>query len=139
MQHVTLGEIVATIGGIAVLATVVVKVWKPIRAIIRFLDDWNGRPERHDRAGKIIERGRPGFPAQLEAIRAQVENSHTTNLRDDIDELKADLKQHITISKQKDGEQEDTAKKLDEHIEQTDQLMPMLKDLHTKWSPPDHK
>lgn len=68
------------------------KAWPAVRKVSHFIDDLTGEPAR------------PGFPARpglmermasleetQEAIRHQVQNSHATNLRDDVDELKEGL------------------------------------------------
>lgn len=141
MSDISAGDVVATIAGIAVLAGALKLVWRPLREVRAFLESWNGRPERRDLAGKIIDPGTPGMPAtirslqaQVEKVRAQVENHHSSNLRDDIDDVKNSLKEHISISKEHDAAQAVTDKKLDDHIRQTESLMPMLEDLHRKWS-----
>lgn len=99
-------------------------LWKVIRwakpyakAAAAFLEDWNGEPERKDpNTGEVITPGKPSAPALLERMRHQVENSHKTALRDDLDvsirlgkeltvqvsELSAKLDQHIDIAKESD-------------------------------------
>ena len=84
-------------------------LWKParmlgkvVKSVAAFAEDWNGTPDRTDHTGAIIEKGRPGVPAILERVRAQVENSHGTVLRDDLDRSEAKL--------------DDLSRKLDEHI-----------------------
>lgn len=63
-----------------------------------FLEDWNGEPARIDPStGEVIEPAKPSAPALFERMRHQVENSHTTNLRDDIDKL-TELVQQLTTS-----------------------------------------
>lgn len=138
---------------ITAIGIIVAAFWYPIKVVYNVTRLWRGEPEIVDAHNKVIRKHVPGLPRMVQQmsedlaeVRSQVKNSHSTNLRDDMDQLQTSLthldrkmSEHITISKQKDSEQEDTARKLDQHIEQTDQLMPMLKDLHTKWSPPDYK
>lgn len=126
----------AIVGAIAVL-------WKPVRAIGRgikavqqFIADWNGTPDVHDASGAIKEHGSPGVPAMLEKVRSQVENSHHTNLRDDVDDLRGTVNQigkkldtHIVIADQYNEKQEETAEKVER--------------LHARWAasadrPDDH-
>lgn len=107
------------------VATIAGAIWKAIawvrpylRGTAAFLEDWNGAPERRDpNTGELIEPAKPSAPALLERMRHQVENSHKTNMRDDLDDqtrrinevadlvvaLRADLAEHIGIAKQ-DGE-----------------------------------
>ena len=77
-------------------------IFKAVKSISDFAEDWNGTPDRKDHTGAIIEHGRPGVPAILERVRAQVENDHKTNFRDDqdrlerkVDELTVKLDDHI--------------------------------------------
>lgn len=123
------GIIVAVVGLIGVL-------WVPIRSAVRtlrkmgqFVDDWNGRPERRDaNTGEILQQAKPSAPALLERMRHQVENSHRTNLRDDIDDLarrvnasaeimqalRNDLTVHVAIAKGQERRQARTAEKVDQ-------------------------
>lgn len=99
-------------------------VWKSVKTVrpwakkVRlFLEDWNGEPARIDPStGDVIEPAKPSAPALFERMRHQVENSHSTNLRDDIDKLtelvqqlatsqarmNARLTQHVEIAKKSD-------------------------------------
>lgn len=145
VSNLTVGETIGwVIGGaavIAALAPVVRGVYRAGRAIVTFLHDWNGTEERRDRSGRIVEKGQPGIPALLETVRAQVQNSHNTNLRDDMDTISKKLDEHIAISKHHDRKQNETSRKLARHVEHTEQYNEMLEDLHTRWSdketPPD--
>lgn len=56
----------------------------------------------------------------LETVRAQVQNSHSTNLRDDVDDVKhaiskvaGQLEEHIEIAKKYDAAQDETAKQVE--------------------------
>lgn len=136
--NLTVGEVVGWIVGvsaaIAAASPVVRGFFRAGRSIVRFLHDWNGTEDRLDRSGRIIEKGQPGIPALLEAVRSQVQNSHNTNLRDDMDGISKKLDEHIAISKHQDRLQNKTAEKLAAHLEQTDEWHEMLEDLHEKWS-----
>lgn len=77
-------------------------LWKPakgflkiVKTLLAFSEDWNGTEDRLDKSGAIIEKGRPGVPALLETVRAQVQNSHGTNLRDDMDKVIATSEQNV--------------------------------------------
>lgn len=133
----TIGEIVVFLAGLGTLFLVVKKIWRPFRRIIKALEqiaaDWNGTAERRDGAGVLIEAGRPGVMAQLETLRAQVQNSHRTNLRDDVDkvrdlvgELAKKLGEHIEIAKLSDESQGRVE-------EQLQKFTPMLEALHAKY------
>ncbi|MGO1320984.1 MAG: DUF2746 domain-containing protein [Galactobacter sp.] len=109
-------------------------LWRPARAVARaikslsqLMEDWHGTPDRVDRTGAVIEPGRPGVPALLETVRSQVQNSHETNFRDDLDQVKIGidrltrdvqahkekLDEHIVIAKTNDRLTADTAEKVD--------------------------
>lgn len=131
-------EILGGDGGWLGLAVAVIAVagvlWKPVRALLRvfrrlneFMDDWQGRPERRDpNTGEVIQSGRPSAPALLERMRHQVENSHRTNLRDDVDEVarrienvadmvqgvRNDLTVHVAIAKDAEKRQAETAREV---------------------------
>ena len=61
---------------------------------------------------------------ELEKVRAQVQNSHSTNLRDDVDRVKVavdkvaeKLDEHIDIAKKYDAAQDETAKQVEKLVE----------------------
>lgn len=122
-----LGEIAAAATAILVLLGILKKLWKPVKGIGAFLADWNGKEAREDRAGNIIEPAKPGIPALLETVRSQVQNSHRTNFRDDLDanteatraalerieEVAAKLDEHIIIAKASDKAQDETARQVE--------------------------
>jgi len=134
MAALTVGEIVATIVGAGVIVGIGVKLYPTARALSHLIRDLHGTPDRVDRAGNVIEPGEPSIRAQLQAIRAQVENSHKTNLRDDIDKLTEKLDEHIEVAKDHDRYQEETSQRLEDHIQQTEELMPMMTELHERWA-----
>ncbi|MDO5633277.1 MAG: hypothetical protein Q4G34_00170 [Micrococcus sp.] len=82
-------------------------LWPIVRRLSRFLDDVTGSPARPGtparlgwgaRLERIEARQDTGhariaaLEAKTERVRHHVENSHTTNLRDDLDELRDELK-----------------------------------------------
>lgn len=114
--------------GLAALVTAVAILWKPVRGAVRlgravtqFVEDWTGREARTDPVtGAVIEPERRGVLAQLDAVhtqletvRHQVENSHKTNLRDDVDRVEDKLDEHIDIAKDSDRQQAETAAKVE--------------------------
>lgn len=127
MGGITLEWIIATLAGAAVIWGTVRKVGKPIKrtldTLTGFMATWNGTPEVRDESGAFVKAAVPGIPAQLETIRAQVQNSHSTNLRDDldrlhatVDELVAKVEEHITIAKESDGRQDETERIVNRYL-----------------------
>ncbi|MFJ4168397.1 hypothetical protein ACIPY3_02690 [Paenarthrobacter sp. NPDC089714] len=96
VTNLTVGEIVLFLAGVGGAVAGAVKVLKPVRQFIKKLghlaEDWHGVPERVDGSGQVIEPARPGVMAQLETLRAQVQNSHKTNLREDLDAVHDSVK-----------------------------------------------
>lgn len=95
-------------------------IWKPAKGFLKitktllaFSEDWNGTEDRLDKSGAVIEKGRPGVPALLETVRSQVQNSHGTNMRDDLDRAIATGEQNVTALTH-------LAKTLSQHIEEAD-------------------
>lgn len=109
LEQVTVGDAVATTAALLVAVGVIRKLWAPVRAVGAFLADWNGKEERTDRAGNVIEEAKPGIPALLETVRSQVQNSHRTNFRDDLD-------RNTEATHRAVGRIEEVAEKLDQHI-----------------------
>ncbi|NWN87323.1 MAG: DUF2746 domain-containing protein [Micrococcaceae bacterium] len=155
LADLTIGEIIAWVAGIGALAGVLYKIWGPIKALQNFLRDWSGKPARKDRTGRTIEDAEAGVLGKLDTMRAdldrvlkQVENSHNTNFRDDLDVVRASvervgerLDEHIVISKDHDRFQNQTRESLDQHIKSTQKWTYMLEDLSDLWGkkpePPD--
>ena len=112
----TLGEIFLFLAGLTAAAAAIVKLLKPaykaLKNIGQIAQDWNGTPERVDGSGQVIEPARPGVMAQLETLRAQVQNSHKTNLREDIDAV------HDSVKEVRESVK-DVNTRLDEHITTT--------------------
>lgn len=124
------------LGITAVLILLVAFFWKPARAglklvksLMLFAEDWNGTPERRDHAGMVVEPAKPGVPALLETVRSQVQNSHRTNLRDDVDTvietvdtLSRRLEEHIQIAVKSDSAQDQTAEQVKKLVEDVGKL-----------------
>lgn len=132
LKQVTIGDAVATAAALVVALGVIRKLWGPVRAVGAFLADWNGKEERTDRAGNVIEEAKPGIPALLETVRSQVQNSHRTNFRDDLDRntaathkalerieyVSTKLDRHIVIAKEADAIADATKQKVEQLAEQ---------------------
>lgn len=154
LAAITWGETVIFLASFLALAGVVKKLWKPVKSFGSFLNDWNGQEEVKDASDTVIKKKVLGVLAQIEDLRGQLQNSHqdaeNPNLRDDLDtkaskddvakvaalveSLVSKLDQHITISKDYDEAQETTARKLNEHTEQTAKWTEMLTDMRGTWS-----
>lgn len=73
LADVTLLQVVLWIAGIAAIITALVKAWPVVKRGVQLIDTLGDLPET------------------LTAIRSQVENSHDTNLRDELDGIRDDL------------------------------------------------
>ncbi|MFJ4286395.1 hypothetical protein ACIPY0_12185 [Paenarthrobacter nicotinovorans] len=123
MVNLTLGDMTATLLGLGVVAV----AWKPVRKLLKNIDqisqDWNGTAERKDESGAVIAPARPGIPAQIETLRAQVQNSHKTNLREDLDAVHRSVKdvnkrldEHITITEERRAKADELTRVVQEDI-----------------------
>lgn len=122
--------IVAVVGGIWKFGRPAVRVG---RRVMDLLDLLLGTPAKTDASGAEEEPARPGLIVRLsameehqssqgqvlETVRAQVQNSHRTNLRDDLDELTRTVEtlvnkfaEHIAIAKESDRRQDATAEQV---------------------------
>lgn len=124
------------LGMTAVLILLVAFFWKPVRSgmkllrsVFLFIEDWNGSPERKDHSGMVVEPAKPGVPALLETVRSQVQNSHSTNLRDDVDgviaavgKISKKLEEHIEIAIKSDTAQDQTAEQVKKLVEDVGKL-----------------
>ncbi|WP_190263686.1 hypothetical protein [Glutamicibacter nicotianae] len=115
-----LGGANGLLGGTAVVILLIAFFWKPgkvvwkiFKTLVAFAEDWNGTEDRLDKSGAVIEKGRPGVPALLETVRSQVQNSHGTNMRDDLDKAIATGEQNVTALTH-------LAKTLTQHIAEAD-------------------
>lgn len=127
IARLTLGEIFVFLAGLAAAVAAVFKLLKPahkaLKNIGQIAQDWNGTPERVDGSGQVIEPARPGVMAQLETLRSQVQNSHKTNLREDLDEIHQSviavntrLDEHITTTQQRRAKADELTRVVTEDI-----------------------
>lgn len=112
------------------IVTAVGVLWRPVRKLFGlgkqlslFIDDWRGVPEELDSTGRVIRPGRRGAASVIEEVRHQVQNSHRTNLRDDLDrlhadvsDLKQDLRQHIDFAQLQDDRRDEVEEQLADDI-----------------------
>jgi hypothetical protein len=99
------------------------KLLPQIRKGTRVLDDFLGEPARPGIPARpgVIE-ALAGMRTDVDLVKKQVQNSHKTNFRDDLD---------------KKASSEDLARveaKLTEHMKETADWTPMLRDLHAQYS-----
>lgn len=143
IAKLSVGEIMLWAGAVVAMWAAVKKIGKPIKRIFDSLEalirDWHGVPERRDAAGMLIEPGKPGLLAQVEVLRSQVQNSHSSNLREDLDGVRdlvksvvLKLDEHIQISKENDTASAQVAETLAE-------FTPMLRELHQQYVPTESK
>jgi len=110
MAGVTVGQILAFMGGASVIIgglwLLLRPVFRGVREVYRSITDLSGRPERLDAAGNLVEEAQPSLRASIHAlhakdeettailneVREQVSNTHSTNLRDDLDRLHHDVR-----------------------------------------------
>lgn len=134
LAEITVAEIIGwCLAAVAVVAAVV-KIRKGAKPILdlfesfrEFLAEWNGKPEELDASGNPKKDAEPGvlhrlmtLEKHMASIRHQVKNDHSTNLRDDVDEVIAAAKtvaekldEHIAIAKTSDTQQAEIAAKVE--------------------------
>ena len=137
IAELTLAQVVLFVAGIGAVGTALWKIGRPLlraaKKLSQLADDWMGTPERLDSSGSPTSPARPGVAARLtsleeattaqnrvlETVRSQVQNSHSTNLRDDLDSLSdqvagivAKLDDHIHIAIESDRRQDATAEQV---------------------------
>lgn len=128
LANVTVEQILGFLAGLTIIILAIRKVWKPIKSMGSFLDDWNGRAEEKDASGAVIKAKVPGVLAQIEVLRDQLQNSHQDaaipNLRDDLDtKASKDDVEALTVE-------------LRAHMTETAGWSPMLRELHERWASP---
>jgi hypothetical protein len=144
IQDLTVAQVILFLGAVSAAAAGIWKVGRPaLRALRRVADLADvvvGTPAKVDASGAQEEPARPGMVARLtsleeakraqnallETIRSQVQNSHSTNLRDDLDthgirlddlaaqvtDIVTKLDEHIRIAIESDRRQDETAEQV---------------------------
>ncbi len=76
----------------------------------------------------------------LERVRHQVENDHSTNMRDDqdklmksVEDLTEEFKAHVAISKAKDKEGDETAYRVAALADKVNKIQPIVEQLGETW------
>ena len=108
----------------AALILVAAFFWKPLRVILRrlrefadFLDQWNGKPEKKDRAGKTIQHAEPGVSARILTLEEKTERIHHEVTPNHGGSMKDALKRVEDSAKETAYKLAETTEKLDQHIE----------------------
>lgn len=70
---------------------------------------------------------------QLKAIMHEVLPNHGSSLNDSVRRTEQALEDHLKVAEKQDAEQKDTAERLEGHIEETKEYVPLIKDLHTHY------
>ena len=98
-------------------------LWKPLRVIVRrlrefaaFLDQWNGKPEKRDRADQIIQHAVPGVSARILTLEEKTERIHHEVTPNHGGSIKDAVKRIEDSSKETAYKLAETTEKLDQHI-----------------------
>lgn len=67
---------------------------------------------------------------QLSKIMHEVLPNHGSSLNDSVRRTEQALEDHLKIAEKQDAEQKDTAQRLEGHIKETNEYVPLIKDLH---------
>lgn len=122
------------LGYTAVMILLIAFFWKPVKVVwsrlkefAAFLDQWNGKPEKKDRSGQIVQHAEPGVSARIltleektERIHHEVTPNHGGSIKDAVKRIEdrsnetayklaettAKLEEHIVIAKESDKAQE---------------------------------
>lgn len=82
----TIGEVGASILGLAGILGVWWKIVRPaarlVRTVVGFLDDWNGTPEERDAAGGLVRQAQPGISARLAGLEHELHPNHGSSIKD---------------------------------------------------------
>ena len=70
---------------------------------------------------------------QLKAIMHEVLPNHGSSLNDSVRRTERALEDHLKVAEKQDQEQKATAKRLEGHIKETKEYVPLIKDLHTHY------
>lgn len=82
--HIFLNSWVAPKGGsVTPRSLLIAFFWKPVKVIwsrlkefAAFLDQWNGKPEKKDRSGQIVQHAEPGVSARVLTVEEKTERIH---------------------------------------------------------------
>lgn len=99
-------------------------LWKPLRVIWRrlrefavFLDQWNGKPEKKDRSGQVIQHAVPGVAGRILTLEEKTERIHHEVTPNHGGSMKDALKRVEDSAQETAYKLAETTEKLDQHIE----------------------
>lgn len=118
-----LGGANGLLGGAAVLILLIAFFWKPVKVIwsrlkefAAFLDQWNGKPEKRDRSGQIVQHAEPGVSARILTLEEKTERIHHEVTPNHGGSIKDAVKRIEDRSNETAYKLAETTEKLDEHI-----------------------
>lgn len=94
MDAITIGALTGLGALLTAIAWTVRKLWPGVRKLNHFVDDVMGEPARPGvpaRAG-LVER-MANLEQDLRVVKAEVKNSHTSNLREDLDGMANEVRE----------------------------------------------
>ncbi|MGP9490043.1 hypothetical protein ACT3R5_15935 [Glutamicibacter sp. AOP5-A2-7] len=118
------------------------KNWKFVSNFVRLVNTLVG-DDKNPGIGVRMEQQTKKLDKQaelLERVRAQVENDHDTNFRDDndlimekVDDLATEFKAHVAISKAKDKEGDENAYRVAVLADKVNKIQPIVEQLGKTW------
>lgn len=118
------------------------KNWKFVSNFVRLVNTLVG-DDKNPGIGVRMEQQSKKLDKQaevLERVRAQVENDHDTNFRDDndlimnkVDDLATEFKAHVAISKAKDKEGDENAYRVAVLADKVNKIQPIVEKLGATW------
>ena len=91
-------------------------IWARLREFAMFLDQWNGKPEKRDKANQIIQHAVPGVSARILTLEEKTERIHHEVTPNHGGSIKDAVKRIEDSSKETAYKLAETTEKLDQHI-----------------------
>lgn len=111
------------LGYTAVMILLIAFFWKPVKVVwsrlkefAAFLDQWNGKPEKKDRSGQIVQHAEPGVSARILTLEEKTERIHHEVTPNHGESIKDAVKRIEDRSNETAYKLAETTAKLDEHI-----------------------
>ncbi|MFJ2318431.1 hypothetical protein ACIOTN_17215 [Glutamicibacter sp. NPDC087661] len=111
------------LGYTAVVILLIAFFWKPVRVIYSrlkefaaFLDQWNGKAEKKDRSGQIVQHAEPGVSARILTLEEKTERIHHEVTPNHGGSIKDAVKRIEERGNETAYKLAETTEKLDEHI-----------------------
>lgn len=111
------------LGYTAVMILLIAFFWKPVKVIwsrlkefAAFLDQWNGKPEKKDRSGQIVQHAEPGVSARILTLEEKTERIHHEVTPNHGGSIKDAVKRIEDRGNETAYKLAETTEKLDEHI-----------------------